>query len=303
MKVLSDDGSRRGKRVTWILERFDRTLITILISNNTADIAASVIATILFVKWFGTTGSIYSTVVMTLLIFIFGDIIPKSIARVNSDAIALAFSMPVKLLMHLLIPIEYFFIGISSFTKLLIGAKKTPTTTEDEFSSFIETAEEEGVIEPDEGSIIRSAIAFGDKKVEEVMRKRDEIVAIERHAKADEIQKILISGQFSRVPVYTEDIDNIIGIVQTQGFFRNLMKGKPFRVYSNVLPAIFIDPNMHLDAAFEMMSRERSHLAIVRKNGKTLGIVSLEDILEEIVGDIFDEFDPEVPSAVAAEVL
>lgn len=288
---MGDNGNRRASRVTWILERFDRALITILISNSIAGIAGSVVTTVLFVRWFGETGTIYAVVIMTLLIFLFGDSIPKNIARVNSDAVVLAFSMPMKLLMHLLMPVEYIFIGISELVKLMIGAKKVPTMTEDEFSSFIETAEEEGVIEPEEGSIILSAITFADKTVGEIMQKVDAITAIEKGVKSVDIRQILIEVPYSRIPVYEKNIDNIIGIIQTSTFFKSLIRDKPFRVLPNVLPTLFMDPETHLDKAFEMMSRERSHLAIVRSGGVTLGVISLEDILEEIVGDIFDEFD------------
>lgn len=297
MKVLADDGNKRGKRVTWILERFDRALITILISNNVAGIAGSAVSTVLFYHFFGDRGTIYSTIVMTLLIFLIGDVIPKNIARVNSDSIALAFSMPMKLLMHILLPIEYVFIGISNFSKFVIGAKKAPTMTEDEFSSFIETVEEEGIIEPNEGRIIQSAITFGEKTVEEIMQKREDIVAIEKGAKLDDIREILIGAQYSRIPVYEKDLNNIIGIIQTSSFFKSLISKKSFRVSHHILPTIFMDPLMHLDAAFEMMSSGRSHLAVVRSNGITQGVVSLEDILEEIVGDIFDEFDQITPTA------
>ena len=123
------------------------------------------------------------------------------------------------------------------------------------------------------------------------MQKVDAITAIEKGVKSVDIRQILIEVPYSRIPVYEKNIDNIIGIIQTSTFFKSLIRDKPFRVLPNVLPTLFMDPETHLDKAFEMMSRERSHLAIVRSGGVTLGVISLEDILEEIVGDIFDEFD------------
>ncbi len=291
MKVLSDDGDKRGKRVVWILGQFDRTLVTILIGNNIVNVAGSAIATVLFVGWFGDSGPLLSTIVMTLLIFLFSETIPKNIARVNSDAVSLAFSMPITFLIYLFTPLEYIFIGIATGVKKMIGAKQTPTMTEDEFSTFIESVEEEGILEPDESKIIRSAIEFGDKTVSEIMRPNSEIVAIEKNAKKDEIKEALLNGRFSRVPVYDKDIDHIIGILQTRAFLQSLIRNKPFPIVKNLLPASYVNPDMRINDVFEMMSRQRSHLAVVRKTGKTLGIITMEDILEEIVGDIYDEFD------------
>lgn len=303
IKLLADDGDKRAGRLLGITDRFEHALIAILIGNNLANTACSFAATVMFIDLFGDKGALISTAVITVLIFLFGESIPKNIARMNADTVSLAFSMPLRAVMFLLAPAEFLIMAVADLAKKLIGNKESPTMTEDEFSNLIAAVEEEGILEPDEGLIIRSAIEFGDKTVGEIMRERDEIAALDINSCPEQVRRALIGGRFSRVPVYRDDLDDIVGFIQAKGFFDCLIKGREYRLESHILPVTLLAPDIHLDDAFERMSRRRSHLAIVSEGRKTLGLVTMEDILEEIVGDIFDEFDLEKAPPAAPEAV
>lgn len=296
VKTLADEGDKRAKRTLYVLDHFDKMLVTLLISINAIYILASSTATVLAVDWIGSAGSVVATVVLTLIVFMFSETIPKDIARTNSDSLSLAISLPISILMVLLTPVSWFFLLIGKVAKkIACRGEKTPTVTENEFSDIIETIEEEGIFDPGEGEIIKSAVEFGNKTVESVMTPIERVVAIDCNTPPEDVEKVVLEEKYSRIPVYDGEVYNIIGVVQSREILLRIVSNRPLRF--KIQPILSVSPDMPLNMAFEEMSRFRNHIAIVRdKTGKTIGLVSMSDILEEIVGEIYDEDDEEAPA-------
>ena len=292
MRTLAESGNRRAKNVLYILEHFDSALVTILVGTNVTHVAASTIATLLAVSLLGPSGSIVATIVLTLLVFLFSETIPKNIAKTNCDRISLRIAGSMRGLIWVLSPVNWLLTGLTDlFRRLIASPKKSPTMTEDEFHSMIESIEEEGVLEPEESELIQSAIAFSDTRVQDVMTPRDQIVAIDIHASKSKIKHTLLSEKYSRFPVYAGSLDHITGILNTHLCLKAMQEGTLTSLSACMQSACFVTPDMTLDEAFERMGGSRMHLAIVRDRGKTLGLVSMEDVLEQIVGEIYDEDD------------
>ena len=306
MKTLAEDeDDRRAARVVRITDKFDNALISVLIGNNVVHVAASVVATALAVSLIPDEGtaSLVSTVALTLLVFFFSETLPKSIARANSDSMAMAMSMPLQVLMWIFTPISVFFIGISNGLKKLFRIRKdSPTVTEDEFATLVENSIGEGTIEPSENRIIQSAIEFSDTTVGEVMRGRDEMFLLNIATPPDELRKILLDTTYSRLPVYSKRPENVVGVLQTKEIARSLLMGENVSVADSITAPLRVRPDMKLDALFEEMGRRRTHIAVVEDDrGNAVGLVTMEDILEEIVGEIYDEDEEVDRVALAAE--
>ena len=310
MKTLAEEeGNRRAARVVKITDRFDSALVTVLVGNNVIHVAASVLATALALRLVpGRPGeaSLLSTVILTLLVFFFSETIPKSIARAQSDALALAFSVPIQLLMWILTPVSVLFSGLSAGIKKLFRVEEeAPTVTEDEFATIVETTVDEGVLEPSDNRIIQSAIEFSDTTVGECMCPRAEMTVLDIHTSTDALREALLSCKYSRLPVYSGTENNIVGILQTKIAAHRLLLREDFSIAESITAPYRVRPDMKLDLLFEEMGRRRTHIAIVENDrGDAIGLVTMEDILEEIVGEIYDEdeeVDPEVIAADEAE--
>jgi len=290
MKTMAGDGDKAAKRVCWIVNEYDRTIITLLILINVIHILAAVESAILFEKWLGGVGAVVSTVVLTLLMFIVSETIPKNIAKANCDSIAIAFSYPVKYLCLILKPISIVFLKLSEAVKKLFSKDdKTPTLTEDEFSDMIDDVVEsdDGVLEPEEGKIIQSAIEFGDTTVDEVMTKIEDVRAIEYGINMERAKDEILDCNYSRMPIYKGSIDNIIGVLQTDKFLQACVDGNyPCSLRQFMTTPFRIGLDKHIDDVFSEMTKKRNHFSIViDENGRTVGIVTMDDILEEIVGE------------------
>ena len=300
MQVLADAGNKRAQRAVWILEQFDRAVVTLLIAINILHIIAAAEATVMAVEWMGNSGSLVATVVMTLLVFFFSETIPKNIARANSDSFMLWSAMPIQFFMILLKPIAAVLTGLGDFAKKRLSrhAASQPSVTEDEFASLVSGAEEEGVIDHEESDIIKSAIDFGDIVAGEVMTRRENMVAIPVNIDRETLKKRLIENKYSRFPVYDGTPDHIIGVARSVRCLWRLMGDKPFDLREYITRPYFVRPDMLISDVFEGMSGRRQHMAIVQDEaGHTLGMLTMEDILEEIVGEIYDE-DDSAPKAV-----
>lgn len=298
MRMLADDKDRKALRVVRIIDDFDMTIVTLLIVINIIHIVASVIATSLFIDITGSTavGPIVATVVTTLAIFIFSETIPKNFARVNADAFSLAVALPIRAFTVVLYPLAWL------LTKFGVGVKKIfrledtePSVTEDEFSAMIEDAEDDDIFEPEETEIIQSAIEFGDTKVCEIMTPKADIVAISVKEDEEEIKRIMIEEKYSRFPVYRGSINNIVGVVRTSvALWQMINNPDEFSLRETMVKPMFCDPDDEIAEVFERMCSRKTHLAIIRdEDNRTVGIITMEDILEEIVGEIYDEDDTE----------
>ena len=287
-----DAGSKKAKTALCIAENYDRTLTTILIGNNIVNIGASSIATLLFVKLFGPSGAAISTAVMTILILIFGEVLPKSFAKESSEKFALAFSRPLRILMTLFWPVVFLFIQLKKVAKHIspIKEEETPTVTEQELKFIVESIEDEGVLEKQESELVQHALEFDEKTVQEVLTPRVDMTTLDIE---DDLQTnigLVLTERFSRIPVCRGTSDRIIGILHTKDLLEALVRGDAIDLASMVQPAFFVYKTKKLSSLLADFKRNKTHVAIVTDDyGGTVGMVTMEDLLEELVGDIWDE--------------
>lgn len=287
-----DAGSKKAKTALFIAENYDRTLTTILIGNNIVNIGASSIATLLFVKLFGSSGAAISTAVMTILILIFGEVLPKSFAKESSEKFALAFSRPLRILMTVFWPVVFLFIQLKKVAKHIspIKEEETPTVTEQELKFIVESIEDEGVLEKQESELVQHALEFDEKTVQEVLTPRVDMTTLDIE---DDLQTnigLVLTERFSRIPVCRGTSDRIIGILHTKDLLEALVRGDAIDLASMVQPAFFVYKTKKLSSLLADFKRNKTHVAIVTDDyGGTVGMVTMEDLLEELVGDIWDE--------------
>ena len=287
-----DAGSKKAKTALFIAENYDRTLTTILIGNNIVNIGASSIATLLFVKLFGPSGAAISTAVMTILILILGEVLPKSLAQESSEKFALAFSRPLRILMTVFWPVVFLFIQLKKVAKHIspIKEEETPTVTEQELKFIVESIEDEGVLEKQESELVQHALEFDEKTVQEVLTPRVDMTTLDIE---DDLQTnigLVLTERFSRIPVCRSTSDRIIGILHTKDLLEALVRGDAIDLASMVQPAFFVYKTKKLSSLLADFKRNKTHVAIVTDDyGGTVGMVTMEDLLEELVGDIWDE--------------
>jgi len=288
----------REKVAYEISENYSTALSSILIGNNLVNIAASSVATVIAMSIFGensSKGPVIATTVMTILILIFGEITPKIIAKKNCDIFSVTVSLPLKVVMTLLKPVNTVVMGILHFFEKLWGKTEGPSMTEEELASIIEIIEDEGVIDEDQSELLQSALEFSDITAQEILKPRVDMVAIDIDDDFQEIRELIFNVPYSRIPVYRDTIDNIIGILYIDHFFKALVDRPDMdnRALEELLmPPSFIHKTMKLPAVMTQLRSKKMHLAIVvDEYGGTMGMVTLEDAVEQLVGDIWDETD------------
>ncbi|MBQ7466969.1 MAG: HlyC/CorC family transporter [Clostridia bacterium] len=297
IKSLADEKIKGARRATYICDNYDKALSTILVGNNLVNIASTTLCAYLLTKFIvsPTLSNLLNTVVMTIVILIFGEILPKSVAGTNPDKWALRFSGFLYFLMKLLIPITFLFHGLQKLVNKKQKEEAQPTVTEDELETIIDTMSEEGVINQGEADILQGALDLSSRTVYDIMTPRVDVIAIDVKDDLDTIKNIFIEHQFSRVPVYEDDKDNIIGILNQKDFIINYLKGKRINIRKLMSKPMFVTETTKVDDVIRTMQKEKKHLAIVLDEyGGTSGIVTMEDALEEVVGEIYDEHDDEV---------
>ena len=292
LKNMAEKGNKKAALVLQLSENYDSMLSTILIGNNIVNILSTSLATVLFVKWLGEdAGPSMSTVVMTITVLIFGEVTPKSIAKEIPEKFAM-FSAPLlRGLQIVLTPFNYLFGLWKKMLSAIIKTDEDRGITEEEILTIVEEAQQEGGIDEQEGSLIKSAIEFQDQEAMDILTPRIDIEAVASDATKAEIARVFTETRFSRLPVYDGSIDNIIGILYQKDFY-NFVYDTEQSVESIIRPAMFITQTMKIDRLLEQLQKEKSHIAVVLDEfGGTVGIVTLEDILEELVGEIWDEHD------------
>ncbi len=291
IKNMANDGDRRARRVMKLLDSYDRLLATVLIGNNIVNISSASIATVLFVSFFKNNGATVSTVVMTLVVLIFGEITPKSLAKEAADSFALKVSGPVTVLNTLFFPLSFLLIHLKSAVSRLIRVEKSGGITEDELLTLVDEAEQDGGIDSGEKELLHNVIEFTDLDAGDILTPRIDVVAIDIEETPTELQKLFEETGFSRIPVYRETIDNIVGVVNEKDFHRNL-RGTENTIESILQPALFIPPSVKISELLKQLQQKKVHIAVVVDEfGGTEGIVTIEDIVEELVGEIWDEHD------------
>lgn len=291
IKGLAEKGNKKAATVLKLSENFDTLLSAILIGNNIVNILSTSLATILFVNLIGDLGATVSTVVMTVSVLIFGEISPKTIAKKKPEAFAL-FSAPIiKGIMILLSPFTFIFKQWQNLIARIVKSDDDQGMTEEELVSIIEEAEESGDIDKEESTLIKSAIEFNDLEVGDIFTPRIDITAVPTTATKQEIAAVFTESGYSRLPVYENDIDNIIGLVYYKDFFP-MNSDKKLTLSDIIKPVIYVAKTQHINDLLKELQAKQLHLAVVMDEfGSTAGIVTLEDILEEIVGEIWDEHD------------
>lgn len=289
IKNMADDGDKRAAKVLELTEHFDKVLSTILIGNNIVNIANTAVATVFFVALYGSYGPTVATVVMTVTVLIFGEISPKNLAKESPESFAM-FSAPIlSVLMKILAPFNWIFSQWKKLLFMIFKKKSDRSITEDELITIVEEAETEGSLESDQSELIQNAIEFDALQAEDVLTPRVDIEAIDIEMTEDEIADIFLKTGFSRLPVYEDDIDHILGVLN-QKDFHNYIYHKDKTVSDFIKPVVFVAESMNAAVLLKRMQKEKCQIAIVvDEYGGTTGLIAMEDILEELVGEIYDE--------------
>jgi putative hemolysin len=296
---MIENREKGANRINKLLSDPSRLLSAILIGNNVVNIGASSLMTSLAIDAFGNTGVGVATGIMTLLILVFGEITPKSLAAKNSEKISVRLSGFIEFVTNLLTPISFVLNIITDFLVKLLGGevdKKKPFITQEELKTIVNVSYKEGVLEGEEKDMIYNVFDFSDSQVNDVMVPRTEIVAIDVDLPYEEIIKIINKEQYSRIPVYENTIDNIIGILYVKDLlFLDVNKESTFDLRKYIRQPYFTPEYKSIKELFKEMRTNRNHMVvIIDEYGGTEGIVTIEDVVEEIVGDIEDEYDKKI---------
>lgn len=297
IRHMVEDGVKGAKLVEKLSEDPSKLLGAILIGNNIVNIGASALATSIAVKAIGESGVGLVTVIMTILVLIFGEITPKSIAKQNSEKVALMVSKPINIIVKLFRPFIFIFTSISGvFIRLLGGDPKAsePFITEEELKTMVGVSEEEGVLEGVEKEMIFNVFEFADSQVKDVMVQRMDIVAIDIDSTYEEVIDIIKREQFSRLPVYNHNIDDVVGILNVKDLIIASQNKEEFKVSDYMREPYYTFEFKKIKELFSEMKKTRNHMAVVLDEyGGNVGIVTIEDLIEEVVGEIEDEYDDE----------
>ena len=292
IKYMAEKGSKRAKRTLQLADNYDKLIATILIGNNIVNITTASIGTLLFVDLMGQElGATVSTVVVTIVVLIFGEITPKSIAKDYPERFAMFSAPMIGALLWLFTPLNFLFSLWKKLVALLFHSDQEDKMSQEELLLLLEEVEQEGAIDKSEGTLLRNAVEFGDLEVQSILTHRVDLEAVEVNATKEEIAAKFTETRFSRLLVYEETIDKIVGVLHLKDFYDGMgINPKPLREI--MTPPLFIHQTEKVDDLLQLLKSSKSHIAVViDEYGGTLGIVTMEDILEELVGEIWDEHD------------
>ena len=292
LKNQAEDGDRNAIGAMKLIDRFDNTLSALLISNNVVNILSSALTTVVFTGLLGESGVGVATAICTVVVVVFGEVLPKSFAKDNSEKLIKLIHKPLNIIIIILTPA----IKILEFLQKILskGEDETPSYTEQELISIVDEIEDEGVLEEDEADLVQSAIEFNDITASEVLTPRVDICAISKNATKEEILEMFLQYNYSRMPVYEGSVDKIIGFINQKDFFAAVIKGVQSPLESLIKPCLYVPPKQKIIDVMHLLQKDKVHMAVVTDEyGGTRGIVTLEDILEQLVGDIWDEHDEE----------
>lgn len=294
LNEIKKSNRKSSKLTLWIIDNFEAALTTILIGNNLVNIAVTSIITVAVITDFGEQAVFVSTIAMTFMILIFGEITPKLIAKVYATHFTMIASYPIWVLMKLMKPINYIVVKILAFLSQYWNKSTEELTTisEDEILCLIEENENQGLIDKDRGNLLKSTLLYSDTRVKGIITPRVDLAAIDITMSAREIKRIVIESNYTRIPVYEGDLDNVIGILHTKDYLLKSVKNDKMNISTILIDPIFIHETTKLPSVFNRLNSKHSHLGIVLDEfGGTLGCVTVEDIIEELVGEIWDEND------------
>ena len=293
LKNYADNGNKKAKKALYIAEHYDKALSTILVGNNIVNIAASSLATLFFVSFMDdAAGTLVSTIVLTIVVLIFGEVMPKNIAKQNSESLCMRFGGALYVIMVIMTPVTFLLLKLTSFVQKRASKskKKEPSVTEDELKYIVESIEEEGVLEEQESELVQSALEFDEKTVYDVLTPRVDMITIDIEGDPKKIRETVLKERFSRIPVYQGNIDNIIGVLHTRDYLECMLSNDYPDIRELIQPAYFIYRSKKLSSLLADFRYKQVHIAIVTDEyGGTLGMVTMEDLLEQLVGEIWDE--------------
>ena len=286
MKNKADDGDKKAQRVLGLSDDYDRTLSAILIGNNVVNLTASSISTVIATSLLGQQGAAVATAVITVLVLVFGEILPKSFAKDHAERVSMAMGGPLYIVKTLLAPLVWVFVQIK---RLFTGRRSSelnvqPSVTEEELKTIIDTVGEEGVLDRQETDIIQSAIEFDNTTVQDILVPRVDMAAAALDAPPEEIIRLCVEGGYSRIPVYEGTIDNVVGVLYAKDLLARLAAGKPIEPAALKRDVLFVYRSKRISELLAEFRRAKQHMAVVTdEHGGTLGLVTMEDILEELV--------------------
>lgn len=300
LKGMAENGSKGAERSLKILKKYDKALTTILIGNNIVNIATSSISTILCIAIVGEAyGSLVATIAVTLIVLIFGEIIPKGLSKDHAESVCIGVSAVISFLMLIFTPFSSFFLLMKRGISRLFAKKENVSVTEEELMAIIDEIKDEGVLEQQESDLVRSALQFDEITVDEIITPRVRVVAVDVNDSAEDVRVKFLSEQYSRMPVFEKNLDNIVGIINEKDFITAYAeKGGDLSVRELVQDTIYVPSMQKISEVLRLMQKKKCHMSVVLdQHGGTLGIVTMEDLLEELVGEIWDESD-EVKSPI-----
>ena len=292
LRTMADKGNRRAKKALWICDRFDKTLTTILIGNNIFHAACASLSALLVLREFSEEYVVYGTLVTTIIVYLFAEMIPKSLAKARAEEISLLFAPSMVLLVRTLTPVSAIFSGIANLMSRFFDSEQTETVTEEELLSIIETIEDEGVLEPEKQALVNSAMEFRDKLARDIMISMDQVTSVPSSIPLPKLASMATQLGYSRLPVYEGSKDNIVGILPVNEFLSYYLSGKPVVLRKLLMKPYVFDSGTEISVLLQRMRLNKLHMVFVTdENRKKLGIITMEDLLEELVGDIQDESD------------
>ena len=291
LRVLAEKGDKRATLACSLSEQYDKMLTSILIGNNIVNIALSSLCTLLFIHLMGDGGATVATAVATVVVLVFGEVTPKSLAKESPERFAM-FSAPfLRMVMWVLSPFAWLFSRLKKLVGRVVRSGGERPMTQEELLMLVDEVQQEGGLDKDEHELLRSAIEFTDRDAEDILTHRVDLEAVPADASPEEVARVFGESRFSRLLVYGTDIDDIVGVIHQSDFYADgLQGGKPLSAL--MTPPLFVPKSIRISVLLRLLQRKKAHIAVVTDGyGGTLGIVTMEDILEELVGEICDEHD------------
>ena len=291
LRVLAEKGDKRAALACSLSEQYDKMLTSILIGNNIVNIALSSLCTLLFIHLMGDGGATVATAVATVVVLVFGEVTPKSLAKESPERFAM-FSAPfLRAVMWVLSPFAWLFSQLKKLVGRVVRSGGERPMTQEELLMLVDEVQQEGGLDKDEHELLRSAIEFTDRDAEDILTHRVDLEAVPADASPEEVARVFGESRFSRLLVYGTDIDDIVGVIHQSDFYADgLQGGKPLSAL--MTPPLFVPKSIRISVLLRLLQRKKAHIAVVTDGyGGTLGIVTMEDILEELVGEIWDEHD------------
>ena len=292
LRTMADKGNKRAIKALWVCDRFDKTLITILIGNNIFHAACASLSALMVIRQFDERYVGYGTLLTTVIVYLFAEMLPKSLAKARSEGISLFFAGSMQLLVRLLTPISAIFSGISGLLARFFDNGESSTVTEEDLVTIIETIEDEGVLSPEKQTLVNSAMEFRAKLAEDIMIPMDQVVSVPSSIPVQDLARKVREMAFSRVPVYEGNRNNIVGILPVNAFLSRYVSGQPVILRKMLLKPYVFHCKTEIPDLLQRMRLNKIHMVFIcDDHRKKVGLITMEDLLEELVGDIQDESD------------